>query len=126
VPGESVAAHLAVQNAAPGNVAFTYTATGLASGSLNAYLSFQVFLGGTSTNATVGGLRTGTCSGTSTGAAQTMATSKTVIGTAQTLATASSQNVCVIAFLSTSTPSNMQGTTGSAVFTFTAAQIGSP
>jgi predicted ribosomally synthesized peptide with SipW-like signal peptide len=126
VPGESVAAHLAVQNAAPSNVAFTYTATGLASGSLNPYLSFQVFLGGTSSNGTSGGLRTGTCTGTSTGAAQTMATTKTVIGTPQTLATSSSQNVCVVALLLTSTPSNMQGTAGSAVFTFTAAQIGSP
>lgn len=126
VPGESVAAHLAVQNSAPSNVPFTYTATGLASGALNPYLSFEVFLGGTSSNGTSGGLRTGTCGGTSTGATQTMATTKTVIGTPQTVAVSGSQNVCVVALLLTSTPSNMQGTTGSAVFTFTAAQIGAP
>lgn len=126
VPGESVAAHVAVQNIAPSNVAFTYTATGLASGALAPYLSFQVFLGGTSSNGTAGGLRTGSCTGTSTGAAQTMTTTMTVIGTPQQLTVGSSQNVCVVATLGASTPSNMQGTTGSASFTFTAAQLGAP
>lgn len=126
VPGESIAAHLAVQNAAPSNVPFTYTATGLSSGALAPYLSFEVFLGGTSSNGTSGGLRTGSCTGTSTGAAQTMATTKTVVATPQQLAVGTSQNVCVIARLLPSTPTGQQGTSGSAVFTFTASQLGAP
>jgi predicted ribosomally synthesized peptide with SipW-like signal peptide len=128
VPGESVAAHVAVQDPSPSTVAFTYTATGLASGSLATYLTFEVKVGGTSSNATVSGLRTGTCSGTSTGAPQTWATSKTVIPASpvQQLAVGGSANVCVVVTLPTSTPNNQQGTSGSAVVTFTATQLGAP
>jgi signal peptidase len=128
VPGESIAAHVAVQNPSPSTVAFTYTAAGLASGSLGANLQFQAFLGGTSSNGTVNSLRTGSCTGTSTGAAASWASSTTVIpaSPAQQLAVGASQNVCVVASLPTSAPSNAQGTSGSAVLTFTATQLGAP
>jgi predicted ribosomally synthesized peptide with SipW-like signal peptide len=128
VPGESVAAHVTVQNPAPSTVAFTYPAPGLASGALAPYLNFEVKLGGTSSNGPVSGLRTGTCTGTSTGAAQTWSTSKTVIPASpvQQLAVAGTQTVCVVVTLATSAPNGAQGTSGSAVLTFTAAQLGAP
>jgi predicted ribosomally synthesized peptide with SipW-like signal peptide len=124
VPGESKAVHWSVDNQAPSTVPLAYTATGLASGDLAAHLTFRVFLGGTSSNPVVGGLRTGSCTGTATAAAQTMATTKNVIPTAQQLAASASQNVCVIAALPTSTPTNMQGKAATATFTFNATQLG--
>jgi predicted ribosomally synthesized peptide with SipW-like signal peptide len=126
VPGESIAASLTVQNTGPGNVPFTYTATGLGSGTLAPYVTYEAFLNGTSSNGTSGGLRTGSCTGTSTGAAQALNTSKTLIATPQSLAVGATQNVCVIAKLSTSTPTGQQGTTTSATLTFTATQLGAP
>jgi predicted ribosomally synthesized peptide with SipW-like signal peptide len=126
VPGESIAASLTVQNTGPGNVPFTYTATGLGTGTLAPYVTYEAFLNGTSSNGTSGGLRTGSCTGTSTGAAQALNTSKTLIATPQSLAVGATQNVCVIAKLSTSTPTGQQGTTTSATLTFTATQLGAP
>jgi predicted ribosomally synthesized peptide with SipW-like signal peptide len=127
VPGESVAAHVAVQNPAPSSVTFNYTATGLASGALAPYLTFEVFLAGTSSNSTNGsGLRVGACTGTTTGAAQVLSSSASVIASAQQLVVGASQNVCIIAKLATSAPTGSQGTSGSVVLTFNAVQLGTP
>jgi predicted ribosomally synthesized peptide with SipW-like signal peptide len=126
VPGESTAASFAVQNTGPGNVPFTYTATGLATGGLAPDLTFQVFLDGVATTSSSSGFRSGGCSGTSTGPAQVLTPAKTLIATPQTLAVGSTQNVCVIAKLATSAPSSQQGATASAVLTFHAAQLGAP
>lgn len=127
VPGESVAALVAVQNSAPSSVTFNYTATGLASGGLAPYLIFEVFLGGTHSNTTNGsGLRVGACTGTTTGTAQVLTSSASVIPAAQQLTVGASQNVCIIAKLSASAPTGSQGTSGSVVLTFTAVQLGTP
>jgi predicted ribosomally synthesized peptide with SipW-like signal peptide len=126
VPGESFAASFPVRN--DGTVAFTYTATGTASGDLAPELSFQAVVGGdAASNATVGGLRTGTCAGGTAMVAQTLdATPRTVVGTAQELAAGASQSVCLLVTLSTAAPGSAQGQSATGTLVFAAKQLGAP
>ncbi len=129
VPGVSVAVLFEVQNPAPSNVAFTYTATGLASGALAPYLRFDVKLGSTAATNSAGRPQTGSCTGgTASSTSALWSTSTTVVPASpvQQLAVTGTQKVCVIAKLEGTTPNNMQGTSGSAVMTFTAAQLVAP
>lgn len=123
VPGESLAAAFTVDNV--GSVAFTYTATGTATGVLAPHLTFQAFAGGAASNPG-GPFRTGTCTGTSLGGAQVLdGTARPVIGTQQ-LPPATSQTVCFVVRLSTTAPGTMQGQSGNGTFVFTANQLGAP
>lgn len=126
VPGESRAASFPVGNA--GSVAFTYTATGTASGLLAPYLSFEAVTGGSAaTNTTAGGLRTGTCAGgVSMGAVTLGAAAQTLVGTPQQVDPGSTQTLCVKVTLSASAPSSVQGTTSGGTIVLTAVQLGAP
>jgi predicted ribosomally synthesized peptide with SipW-like signal peptide len=126
VPGESVAGSFAVQNT--GNVDFTYTATGTATGALAPSLRFTVKTGATSSTTGSAGSRVGSCTG---GTAQSSlltytGTAQTVAGTAQTVAAGGSQTFCVIATLDSGTALSEGGKTASASFVVTAKQLGAP
>lgn len=126
VAGESVAATFSVQNA--GNVDFTYTATGTASGALAPSMRFTVRTGASASNTGSAGSRVGTCTGgTAQSANLTLsASSQTVAGTAQTVAASGSQTFCVIATLDTGTAASQGGNTASAQFVVNAKQLGAP
>lgn len=126
VPGESIAGSFAVQNT--GNVDFTYTATGTASGTLAPDLRFTVKTGATASNTGSAGSRVGSCTG---GTAQSSgltytSTAQTVAGTAQTVVAGGSQTFCVIATLDPTTPLADGGKSATASFVVTAKQLGAP
>lgn len=125
MPGESRAASLQVQNTRS-TMDVTYTmdvATPAGSPTLANNLRLRVFSGGTPSNSTVGGLRTGTCTGTQIGQANLIAggTAPTVVAARPLAATTGTETLCMIVSLSTSTPLPTQNQSVPALeFTFAA------
>ncbi|KRC63947.1 hypothetical protein ASE12_03705 [Aeromicrobium sp. Root236] len=114
-PGDSKAASISVQNA--GSLAFTYTATGTAPGTLNATLVFRVVPGGT-----VSG---GTCTGGTETFNNKLGTGTPVITANRPLAAGANESFCVSASIPTSATTG-QGLSTTASFAFTAKQVGAP
>lgn len=128
IPGESVAVTVSVQNS--GTVGLKYTASAYNTGGLASGLRWTVVANSTSSNSgsASSGNRAGSCSsGTTTASSVTLSTSSgsptTVIGTPRTLASSASENVCIIAALSSSADNSLQGQSATGTFVFDAAQV---
>lgn len=127
VPGESVATTIAVASA--GSVPFVYTVSGTAPGTLATGLAFSVYAGtaNAATGTQAAGTRAQTCSGTALATNVVLAaTSTPLVSTARNLAAAGSENLCVIATLSTSAANALQGATTTANIVFDAKQVNAP
>lgn len=117
VPGESVAANVAVANA--GSVGLTYTIVGTASGELASGMQLSVFTGTASATS-----RTMTCSGTQVGSTTTLSAAAATFGAARSLASSGTETLCVRAELPLSADNSLQGTTMTASLVFDAKQVG--
>lgn len=136
VPGESVAATVAVQRAA-NTIAFTYSASAAvaAGNELTEALRFKVFAGTAAAQAVnANGIRTQACTGTQvfggadgaklTTAATSLFTGRTALATPLALqSTDLTDNLCVQAILPGATDNGAQGKTASVNFTFNATQL---
>lgn len=136
VPGESVAATVAVQRAA-NTIAFTYTASAAvaAGNELTEALRFKVFAGTAVAQAVSGtGIRTQACTGTQifggtdgaklTTAATTLFSGRAALATPLALqGTDLTDNLCVQAILPGATDNGAQAKTASVNFTFNATQL---
>ncbi len=126
-PGESHAVSFPVRN--NGSTPLKYTVTGTGSGALAVAngMQFAVYFGATASNSGTesGANRVGSCGG----ATPTDATGTTLTGTAATFATdraltpAQSENVCIVARLSSAAPNTLQGQTMTAAFLFHGRQV---
>lgn len=114
-PGDKKSASVSVQNA--GSLDFTYTATGIASGTLGSLLVFRVVPGGTVSGSD--------CTGGTQTFNAAMSTSQSVISANRPVAAAGNESFCVTATLPTGTTTG-QGTSSTATFTFDAKQVGAP
>ena len=125
VPGESLAVLVPVRNDA--GVAFTWTATATATGSLAPSLTFSTYVGGTATNATsTQDVRTGSCTGSAATTDRTLGGSpSTVVPGQPALAAGAIVNVCVLLRL----PAGATGAanqTAAITYTFSATQQVNP
>ena len=119
-PGVSKAAMVQVSNS--GSVPLSYTLTGSAAagtgglgGDLGAALLVGVYSGGTAENTATAG----SCTGTRIGTAD-VALISSLIATPQTLAPAGTADLCLVVSLPSNAANNLQGTSTTASFTFTA------
>jgi hypothetical protein len=119
VPGESVAASFPVRN--DGSTAFTWLATGTATGTLAPGLTFTTYVGGTASNSvSLLDVRTGSCTGTASTSGLTLnGTAKTVVTSQPALAAGGTRQVCVLMSLPTGATS-YAGTTASVSYSFVA------
>ena len=136
IPGESVAATVAVQRAA-NTIAFTYSASAAvaAGNELTEALRFKVFAGTAAAQTVSGtGIRTQACTGTQvfggtdglklTTAASTLFSGRAALATPLGLqSTDLADNLCVQAILPTATDNSAQGKSASVNFTFNATQL---
>lgn len=119
-PGVSKAAMVQVSNS--GSVPLSYTLTGSAvaglpgqGGDLGASLLVGVYSGGSANNTAT----TGSCTGTRIGTADAALISP-LIATPQALAPAGTADLCLVVSLPSTAASNLQGTSTTASFAFTA------
>jgi predicted ribosomally synthesized peptide with SipW-like signal peptide len=125
LPGESIASTIAVGNG--GTVPLSYTATATATGDLASAIAFKVYTGGTASNSGTAatGDRAGSCGGTFVSGPTVLTdTPQSMITTPRSVAVGSSENICILASLSTSASSSLQGSTATAMFAFAATQPG--
>ncbi|TWH15863.1 SipW-dependent-type signal peptide-containing protein [Rhodococcus rhodochrous] len=125
LPGESQAASLQVQNTrSTMDVTYTVNVTTPAGSPVLANnIQLRVFSGGTPSNATTGGLRTGSCTGTQIGQTTLAAGSAAPIVTSPRPLAASTgtETLCMVVTLPTTTPLPTQNQSVPAlVFTFAA------
>ena len=125
MPGESRAGSLRVQNTrSTMDVLYTVgVATPVGSPALANRLQLRVFSGGTPSNTTAGGMRTGSCTGTQIGQANPAAGSTApLVTTARPLAaTTGIETLCMVVSLPASAPLTTQNQSVTAlVFTFSA------
>lgn len=127
-PGESVAAVFPIANNGSIPLVFDLKGTGTGGLAVANGLQYSVTFGAAATNSgtQAGGNRTGKCGTTDATDANTTALTGTAHSfvAARPLATGTTENVCVVARLSSAAPNTLQGLSGEAKLLFDAKQVG--
>lgn len=125
LPGESVARTIVLRSSGTTAVGVSGSATSTTA-AMGQNLLLGTTTGGSATNTTVSGLRTGICSGAVARAQAPVTTTPTPVLSTVSVASGSTVTLCVVVGLSPGAPSSVQGVTTTVRLQFTGSQGGAP